>query len=415
MSTILLTDIGLLAGLGHVAAPLRGAALANMPVLKNAFLFIRNERIEAVGGMETLSDELRHQAQQIESLQGATVLPTWCDSHSHLVFAETREHEFVYKLQGMTYAEIAARGGGILHSAEKLAALSEDELFDRANLRLQQVAKMGTGALEIKSGYGLSVESELKMLRVIRRLQQASSVSIRSTFLGAHALPRSFQDRKDAYIALIIQDMLPAVAAEGLADYIDVFCETGFFSPDDMERVLEAGSRFGLKPKLHINQLSSMGGLQRALQWNALSVDHLETMTAEDIQDIAGSATIGTLLPTAAFFLRMPYQPARALIDAGAAIALASDFNPGSSPSANMHFVVALSCIQLKMLPEEALQAATVQGAFAMELEHELGSIHPGKYANIQVMPPMNSLAFIPYSFGQNPVQRVMLRGRWLS
>lgn len=414
MKTVLLTDIGLLAGVGTVDAPLRGAALAHLATLENAWICVRGERILSYGSMDHLADDIRRSAEEIQSMQGATILPTWCDSHSHLVFAETREHEFVYKLQGMSYAEIAARGGGILHSAEKLAALSEDELFERAAWRLDAVARMGTGALEIKSGYGLSVEAELKMLRVIRRLQQSSPVMIRSTFLGAHALPRSFQDRREDYIQSIIQEMLPAIASEGLADYIDVFCETGFFSPDDMACVVEAGARYGLKPKLHINQLNSIGGLQRAIALNALSVDHLETMTDQDLQDLAQSSTIGTLLPTAAFFLRMNYQPARALIDSGAAIALASDYNPGSSPSANMHFVVALSSIQMKMLPEEAIQAATIQGAFAMELADQVGTIHPGKYANLQVMPPMKSLAFIPYSFGQNPIQRVMLRGDWL-
>ena len=414
MKKQLLTDIGILAGIGSVDAPLRGSGLAELPLLHNAWLSIQGDRFESYGSMETLTDERCQAADLVQSMQGATVLPTWCDSHSHLVFAETREHEFVYKLQGMSYAEIAARGGGILHSAEKLAALSEDALFERAKQRLDAVALMGTGALEIKSGYGLSLESELKMLRVIRRLQQSSPVMIRSTFLGAHAIPRSYQGRRNDYIRLIIDEMLPAIAAEDLADYIDVFCETGFFTPDEMARVVEAGQRFGLKPKLHINQLNSTGGLQRAIALNALSVDHLETMTETDVIDLARSTTIGTLLPTAAFFLRMNYQPARTLIDAGAAIALASDFNPGSSPSANMHFVVALSSIQLKMLPEEAIQAATIQGAFAMELDKQVGSIHAGKLANLQVMPPMKSLAFIPYSFGQNPVQQVMLRGAWL-
>lgn len=410
----LLTDIGSLVGLHQPTAPLRGAALAHLPSLESAWLLIENGRIAAFGSMQAKPDWWNDADLARESAGGGTVLPAWCDSHSHLVFAESREGEFVDKLRGLSYADIAAKGGGILNSANKLAACSEDELLARARKRLQALIRMGTGALEIKSGYGLNPEAELKMLRVIRRLQQESNVAIRSTFLGAHAYPTAFREDHPGYINQLIQAMLPAIAEQRLADYVDVFCETGFFSVDEMEAVVRAAHGFGLTAKLHVNQLNSIGGLQRAIALNALSVDHLETMTEQDIVDLAASDTIGTLLPTAAFFLRMPYQPARALIDAGAAVALASDYNPGSSPSGNMHFVVALACIQMKMLPEEAINAATINGAFAMGVADELGSIHPGKWASLQLTDPIPALAYIPYSFGASPVKRVMIQGEWI-
>ncbi|RYD74228.1 MAG: imidazolonepropionase [Sphingobacteriales bacterium] len=315
------------------------------------------------------------------------------------------------KLKGKTYAEIAARGGGILNSARVLAATSEDELFRLAMGRLKEVIAMGTGAIEIKSGYGLSVDAELKMLRVIKRLKQQSDVSIKASFLGAHAFPQEFKEDHEGYIQQIIEEMLPVIAAEKLADYIDVFCEEGFFSVQEMERICKAGAAHGLKPKLHVNQLNSIGGIQAGINLGAVSLDHLETMTAEDVQSLAASNTVGTLLPTAAFFLRMAYQPARQMIDAGAAIALASDFNPGSSPSANMNFVVALSCIQMKMLPEEAINAATLNGAYAMELQNEVGSITVGKKANLIFTKPISSIAYLPYAFGNNPIDKVMING----
>ncbi|MGB5005569.1 MAG: imidazolonepropionase, partial [Ferruginibacter sp.] len=340
------------------------------------------------------------------------VLPAWCDSHTHIVFAKTREAEFIDKIKGMSYAEIAAKGGGILNSAAKLHDVEEDELFNSAWKRLEEVSKLGTGAIEIKSGYGLSVEAELKMLRVIKKLKEKSNLSIRSTFLGAHTYPIAFKENHPGYIDQIIHEMLPVIAAEKLADYIDVFCETGFFSPEEMETICRAGMSYGLKPKLHVNQLNSIGGIETAIKLNALSVDHLEVMTDDDVKILSKSNTIGTLLPTAAFFLRMPYQPARELIDAGCAIALASDYNPGSSPSGNMNFVIALSCIQMKMLPEEAINAATINGAYAMELEKELGSITIGKKANLIITKPIPSLAYIPYSFGANLIDKVMINGQ---
>jgi imidazolonepropionase len=345
--------------------------------------------------------------------KGQFVLPAWCDSHTHLVFAASREEEFVDKINGMSYEAIAAKGGGILNSAAKLAAMSEFELLRMAWSRLEELISLGTGAIEIKSGYGLSVEAELKMLRVIQQLKETSPIPIVSTFLGAHTYPLAYRENHKGYIDLLINEMLPVIADENLADFVDVFCEKGFFSPDEMEEICIAARQYGLRPKLHINQLNSIGGLQKAIALKAVSVDHLETMTDADIHDLAQSNVIGTLLPSAAFFLRMPYQPARAMIDAGAAIALASDFNPGSSPSGNMNLVVSMSCIGMKMLPEEAINAATINGAFAMNLEQEVGSITVGKRANLIFTRPIPSLAYLPYAFGSNLIDRVMIGGEF--
>jgi imidazolonepropionase len=342
------------------------------------------------------------------------VLPAWCDSHTHIVFAKSREDEFIDKLKGATYADIAAKGGGILNSARVLQHTSEDELFNSGWQTLQEVSRMGTGAIEIKSGYGLTVESELKMLRVIKRLKEKSNLSIKATFLGAHALPELYKENRQGYIDSIITEMLPVIGTEKLADYIDVFCEQGFFTPEEMASICNAGKQYGLQPKLHINQLSSIGGLKAAIELNAVSVDHLETMTDTDITLLSESNTIGTLLPTAAFFLRMQYQPARELIDSNCAIALASDYNPGSSPSGNMNFVVALSCIQLKMLPEEAINAATINGAYAMGLQQQTGSIAIGKKANLIFTKPIPSLAYLAYAFGNNHIDKVMINGEFV-
>ena len=340
-------------------------------------------------------------------------MPAWCDSHTHLVFAASRENEFIDKIKGLSYAEIAARGGGILNSARKLNDASEDELFNLAWQRLEELTRLGTGAIEIKSGYGLTVPGELKMLRVIKKLRERSAVTIKATFLGAHTYPVAYKEDHQSYIDQIINEMLPVIAREQLADYIDVFCETGFFSPAETEMICKAGMQHGLKPKIHANQLNLSGGVQTGVALGAVSVDHLETMDEAAIKTLAGSSTIGTLLPTAAFFLRMPFQPARALIDAGCAIALASDFNPGSSPSGNMNLVVNMSCIQMKMLPEEAINAATLNGAWAMECANELGSISPGKKANLIITKPVPSLAYLPYAFGSNLIDQVMIKGQW--
>lgn len=378
--------------------------------MEHAWLLTEEGRITGFGLMNDGSFSVFNDTESTDC-SGKMILPAWCDSHTHLVFAAPRENEFVDKIKGMGYAEIAARGGGILNSARKLNEMDEEELFRLAWNRLQELMKLGTGAIEIKSGYGLTVEGELKMLRVIKKLKEHSPIPVKATFLGAHAYPQVYKEDHDAYIRLIVEEMLPVIARENLADYIDAFCEHGFFSPSEMETVCMAGKQYGLTPKLHIHQLSSNGGLQKAIALNALSADHLETMTEEDIAQLAASSTIGTLLPTAAFFLRMPYQSARAMIDAGAAVALASDFNPGSSPSGNMNFVVSLSCIQMKMLPEEAMNAATINGAFAMELEKETGSIAMGKRANFIITKPVPSLAALPYSFGSNLIERVIING----
>ena len=409
--TTLFKNIQQLVGVHETTSLLHGKALAYLPVIQDAFLLVEDGVIVAFGHMHELDIVVPHQPINTIDVTGQFVLPAWCDSHTHLVFAKSREGEFVDKLNGKSYAEIAANGGGILHSAKVLADTSEEALYQLAKGRLQEVAQMGTGAIEIKSGYGLSLEAELKMLRVIKRLQQTSDLIIKSTFLGAHAFPMAFKEDHDGYLNSIIEEMLPVIAAEKLANYVDVFCENGFFSVKEMQRICEAAKQYGLKPKLHVNQLNSIGALQAGIELGAVSLDHLETMTEADIAALAASNSIGTLLPTAAFFLRMPYQPARKMMDAGAAIAIASDFNPGSSPSANMNFVVALSCIQMKMLPEEAINAATINGAFAMEVAHEVGSIAVGKKANLIFTKPIPSLAYIPYSFGTNLIDKVMING----
>lgn len=391
---------------------IRGRDLKNLPCIEGAFLIIEKGKIRSFGLME---EYVNDGANQVIDAAGQFVLPSWCDSHTHIVFAGSREKEFVDKIKGLTYAEIAANGGGILNSALLLNHTSEEELYETALERLQYLMLLGTGAIEIKSGYGLSLDSELKMLRVIKRLKENTNVIIKSTFLGAHTFPLQFKDNREKYIDVLITEMLPAISKSGLADYIDVFCETGFFTPNEMEIICRAGEKHGLRPKLHINQLNSIGGLQKAIELNALSVDHLENMTSEDIHHLSQSNTIGTLLPTAAFFLRMPYQPARALIDNDCAIALASDYNPGSSPSGNMNFVLSLSCIQMKMLPEEAINAATINGAYAMGIEEEAGSITIGKTANLIITKPMPSLSYLPYAFGSNLIDKVLIKGEILN
>ncbi len=421
MASILIKNIKLLAGVRTDNFLLRSKQLAKLPRIDNAFLVVHNGIIEAFGNMDDFGYSTSDFSEQIDAT-GQTVLPAWCDSHTHLVFAASREEEFIDKIKGLSYVEIAAKGGGILNSAKKLNAASESELFNSAWKRLEEVSKLGTGAIEIKSGYGLTVDGELKMLRVIKKLKERSSLPIKSTFLGAHTYPLEYKDDHKGYIDLIINEMMPVVAGEKLADYIDVFCEKGFFSPEETETICRAGMSFGLKPKLHINQLNSIGGIEKGLALNAISLDHLETMTDEDISlfakaaasETGSSATIGTLLPTAAFFLRMPLQPARRLIDAGCAIAIASDYNPGSSPSGNMNLVVSMSCIQMKMLPEEAINAATINGAYAMELQNDVGSITVGKKANLIFTKAIPSISYLPYAFGSNLIDKVMINGQWV-
>lgn len=422
MSSLLIVNSKLLVNTRTQSRLLRGADLADLPCVENGWLLVEDGEIASYGAMPDMPPDIRRMAERhqpgpdgpVVDASGRLVLPAWCDSHTHLVFAGSREDEFVDKIKGLSYAEINARGGGILNSAARLAAASEDELFSSAWQRLQELALLGTGAIEIKSGYGLSVEGELKMLRVIKKLKERSRLSIRASFLGAHTYPPAFKDDHQGYIDLIINNMLPVIAAEGLADYIDVFCEKGFFDASETETICRAGLRYGLRPKIHANQLALSGGVQVGVSLGALSVDHLETMDAAAIETLKGSDTIGTLLPTAAFFLRMPFQPARQLIDAGCAIALASDFNPGSSPSGNMNLVVAMSCIGMKLLPEEAVNAATLNGAYAMGLGGELGSLTPGKKANLIITRPLPSLAYLPYAFGSNLIERVMIGGEFI-
>ena len=396
---------------GHVC--LRGKHLSKLSCINNSYIIIEGEHIAEVGQMDNLIHSHSSFTENYNA-EGCFVMPSWCDSHTHLVFTGSRENEFVDKINGLTYADIAAKGGGILNSAKLLNETSEEEIYTQSFARLQQVIKMGTGAIEIKSGYGLTLEGELKMLRIIKRLKENTDVLIKSTFLGAHALPAIYKNNKEGYIKLIIEEMLPAIAAENLADYIDVFCEANFYTPAETERICRAGMQYGLKPKIHANQLSISGGVEAGVNVGAISVDHLESMDDHAIRVLAKSNTIGTLLPTAAFFLRMPFQPARKLIDAGCAIALASDYNPGSSPSGNMNLVLAMSCIQMKMLPEEAINAATYNGACAMEIQSNHGSISPGKKANLIFTKPVASLAYLPYSFGSNSISRVMVNGSFI-
>ncbi|MFB1022207.1 MAG: imidazolonepropionase [Vicingaceae bacterium] len=387
---------------------LRGSKLSSLASIENAWLLLENDTIKGFGTMDTCPE---YNGETIDA-SGKMVLPTWCDSHTHLVFATSREEEFEMRLKGKSYQEIAQAGGGILNSAKKLQNTSEDDLFDAAWQRLNEVMKMGTGAIEIKSGYGLSVDGELKMLRVIKRLKEKSPIPIKANFLGAHSYPAEYKDNHQGYIDLIVNEMLPQIAKEGLADYIDAFCEKVAFSVSDTEQIIKAGAKYGLKAKIHTNQFNCMGGIELCVENNALSVDHLEVVNDVEIECLKNSDTIATLLPSAPFFLNDPYQPGRELIDAGVAIALASDYNPGSSPSGNMNFVVSLACVKLKMTPEEAINAATINGAFAMELEKNFGSIARGKKANLIITKPINSAAYIPYSFGKDAIHKVIINGK---
>jgi imidazolonepropionase len=389
--------------------PLVGKALAEINLLNDAFLLIENDRIKDFGKMIN-SPGL---ADRVVDAVGGMVFPSWVDSHTHLVFAKSREDEWVHCIRGLSYEEIARQGGGILNSASRLQQTPEQVLYEQALERLEEVKNFGTGVIEIKSGYGLTLESELKMLRVIRRLKEVSPLVIKATFLGAHAVPLEYRNgNRQGYLNLIIHEMLPRIAAEGLADYIDVFCEKIAFSVEETEQLLEAGAEYGLKAKIHVNQFHCMGGIAAAVRHGAVSVDHLEVVIDEDIAALKGGNTISTLLPSAAFFLGDPAPPARRLIEAGLPVALATDFNPGTSPSCRMPFVLSLACIQMKMLPEEAVNAATLNGAFALECATEYGSIARGKVANFFLTKPMPSIAYLPYSFGSDLVKRIFLKGK---
>ncbi len=389
---------------------LRGPELAQLPILENAWLWVADGLIKDFGPMDQLPTSILADTHQLDA-SGKFVCPSWCDSHTHIVFAAPREEEFVMKIAGKTYEEIAAAGGGILNSARKLAEASEDALFEQASLRLADMIKQGTGAIEIKSGYGLSVESELKMLRVIKRLKQTFPIPIKATLLAAHAYPAAYKNDHQGYIKLIIEELLPIVAQEGLADYMDAFCEKGFFSVEETDQLLSAAAQYGLKPKIHANQLSVSGGVQVGIKHRAVSVDHLEETDEAVLAALAQGHTIATLLPSCSFYLNIPFANARGLLNANAPVALATDYNPGSTPSGNMNFVVSLACIKLKMLPEEAINASTLNGAAAMELSEEMGSIAIGKKANFFITRKMPSLAFLPYSFGQSQQETIVLNG----
>ena len=411
---ILFINIAKLVNVREQNKLVRGTDLAKLPILEDAFLLIKDGIITDFGAMFELEIKIPQLPKNVIDVSGQFILPCWCDSHTHIVFAGSREDEFVDKLKGLTYAEIAAKGGGILNSAQKLNQISEEELFEAAMARLKEISKIGTGSVEIKSGYGLSVEGEIKILRVIKRLKEDSDLLIKSTFLAAHAYPAEFKENHKGYIDCIINEMLPIIARENLADFIDVFCETGFFSPEEMEEICIAGAAVGFQAKLHVNQLNSIGGIEMGIKNNALSLDHLETLSEFEISLLGDFKGCSTLLPTAAFFLRMPLQPARKLINAGAAVTLASDYNPGSSPSGNMNFVTALSCIQMKMLPEEVINAATINGAYAMNCENETGSIMIGKRADLILTKKIPSVAYLFYSFSINNIEKVMLKGKWV-
>lgn len=391
-----------------------GARMARMNSIKNAFLLIRDEMIYDFGPMAEMA-RITPEADTLVEVDctGRLVFPAWCDSHTHIVYAGSREMEFTGRIQGLTYQEIANRGGGILNSAKLLHETSEEELFHQSYRRVQEMIRMGTGAMEIKSGYGLNTADELKMLRVIRRLRQASPVCIRATFLGAHAVPERYRGNSRGYVDEIINEMIPVVAAEELADYIDVFCETGYFSPEDTERILMAGMKHGLKPKIHANEMGFSGGVQVGVKYGALSVDHLEYLGDEELALLKGSETMPTLLPGASFFLGMPYAPARQLIDAGLPIALASDFNPGSSPSGNMPLVGSIACLQQKLLPAEAIQAMTINGAYAMGISDRLGSIARGKIANLFITNEIPNVDYFFYSYGSHLIDTVILNGEF--
>ena len=388
-----------------------GKDMAILPSLKNAYLLIENNLIADYGPMENCPKDTGFNT--IDAT-GKTVLPSWCDSHTHIVYAGNREQEFVDRINGLSYEEIASRGGGILNSAARLNETSEEDLYQQSRSRLEEVMHLGSGAVEIKSGYGLTVEGELKMLRVIKRLREEYPVAIKSTFLGAHAFPVAYKEDHAGYIDLIVNEMLPKIAEENLADYIDAFLETGYFSVEETERIMEAGKKYGLEAKIHVNQFTAINGIEACVKYDALSVDHLEIVTDEDIEVLKGTRTMPVALPTCSFFISIPYTPARKMMEAGLPIALATDFNPGTTPSGNMNLVVATACIKMKMTPEEAINAATLNGAYAMGLSQTHGSITKGKRANLIITKPLTSYYQLPYAFGSNLIDTVILEGQIL-
>jgi imidazolonepropionase len=386
---------------------LAGKQMNVLPTITNAFLLIKDGLISDFGLMESCPDI------EIKTIDatGKMILPSWCDSHTHIVFAGNRETEFVDRINGLSYKEIADNGGGILNSAKKLQETSEIDLYNQSKVRLEEVIQLGTGAVEIKSGYGLTQAAELKMLRVIKKLKENYPIEIKATFLGAHAVPNAYKNNKSGYLQMLIDDILPAIEKENLADFIDIFCETGYFSIADTQQILDAGKKHGLVGKIHVNQFTAIGGIQVGIKNNVRSVDHLEEMRSEDIEALKNTKTMPVALPSCSYFLSIPYTPARKMIDAGLPLALATDYNPGSTPSGNMNFVVATACVKMRMTPEEAINAATINGAYAMNLQDKVGSITKGKLANLMLTKEINSYHFIPYSFGNHSIEKVFLKG----
>ena len=409
---LLVTNIAFLAGIQPSdKLRLEGKEMARLETIANAFLYVEDGRIHSYGAMSDLPTcNFPSDVQQIDA-KGGSVLPSWCDSHTHIVFAGSREQEFVDKIRGLSYAEIAKCGGGILNSADKLHDMSEDELYQQAMRRVDEVIRKGTGCIEIKSGYGLNTADELKMLRVIKRIKETTPLKVVATFLGAHAVSREYAGKQSEYVDLVIREMIPAVAKENLAEYIDVFCDTGFFTPEETARILEAGAKYGMRGKIHADELASSGGVEVGVRCNALSVDHLESMTAETIETLRGSETMPTALPGTSFFLNMPFALGRKVIDEGLPLAVASDYNPGSTPSGDMKFVISLACIKMRLLPAEAINAGTMNSAYAMGLSKDYGSITKGKVANFYITKPIPSVDFIPYAYTTPIVDRIFLRG----
>lgn len=407
---LLVSNIGILAGIENAGKiRLRGEEMKSLGQIDNAWLLVENGKISAFGSMDDMPAEGLSADCEVNA-QGGTVLPSWCDPHTHIVYAGSREGEFVDKIMGLSYAEIARRGGGILNSADLLHTLSEDELYRQAMHRAEEIMRKGTGCVEIKSGYGLNTADEMKMLRVIRRIKEDTPMHVVSTFLGAHAVGRSFSH--DEYVNTVVNEMIPEAGREGLADYVDVFCDEGFFTPEDTDRILNAAAKYGMKPKIHVDELAATGGLPVAVKHGALSVDHLENMPETEFDILKDSNTMPTVLPGTSFFLNMPYAPARKMIDAGLGVAVASDYNPGSTPSGDMKFVVSLACIKMRLLPAEAINAATLNAAYAMGQSHEYGSITVGKTANFFITEPIPSIDYIPYAYTSPIICRTFLNGK---
>ena len=409
MRTLIFNIKQLLQVRDHAIARTSGSDMKILPTIENAYIYIENDTIIDYGSMDYLDADIP--ADKKINAEGKMVLPAWCDSHTHIVYAGNREGEFVDRIKGLSYEEIAKKGGGILNSAKKLQQTTEDDLYKESAFRVEEVMSLGTGAVEIKSGYGLTVDAELKMLRVIKRLNENYPITIKATFLGAHAFPEDYKNNKDAYVDLIINEMLPKVTEEKLAEFIDVFCEDGYFTTHQTDQILTAAKKYDLIPKIHVNQFTVMGGVEMGVKHNALSVDHLEILDKNDLYSLQNSQTIPVALPSCSYFLGIPYTPARKIIDSGLPLALATDYNPGSTPSGNMNFVVSTACIKMNMTPEESINAATINGAYAMNLSETHGSITKGKKANLIITKPIPSYGFLPDAFGSNLIDAVLIDG----